>query len=127
MFAPGTWYSRNRDYALAKAKKYREEHPEKVKEDQRLFYQNVRKARLAEGRRLWRLAHPKPPKMPTNFKASPRVKTVKTFLAKTPIPKNPKPKKVFPDISTLPDIPVAHPGAGIVDKKPGIFLDWNNL
>lgn len=128
----GTWYAKNRDYALAKAKKYREENPEKVKEQQRLFFQNVRKARIAEGRRLWLLANPKPPKMPKNFKAppklSPQVKTTKTFLSKTPIPKNPKKvKPVFPDLSTLPDTPVVHPGFGLVEKKPGIFLDWNNI
>jgi hypothetical protein len=124
----GTWYAKNRDYALAKAKKYREENPEKIKEQQRLFFQNVRKARIAEGRRLWLLANPKPPKMPKNFKAPPKIKTTKTFLSKTPIPKNPKKvKPVFPDLSTLPDTPVVHPGPGLVEKKPGIFLDWNNL
>lgn len=127
----GTWYSKNREYALAKAKKYREENIEKVREQQRLFFQNVRKARLAEGRRLWRLANPKPPKPPKPPKAPkppPQIKTTKTFLTKTPVPKNPKKvKPVFPDLSTLPDTPVAHPGAGIVIQQPGIFLDWNNL
>jgi len=124
----GTWYAKNREYALAKAKKYREENPEKVKEQQRLFFQNVRKAQLKEARRLWLLANPKPPKPPKAPKPPPRIKTTKTFLAKTPVPKNPKtPRKVFPDLSTLPDTPVVHPGSGLVEMKPGIFLDWNNL
>ena len=124
----GTWYAKNREYALAKAKKYREENIEKVKEQQRLFFQNVRKARIAEGRRLWLLANPKPVKPPKAPKPSKAIKTTKTFLAKTPVPKNPKkPKQVFPDLSTVPDTPVVHPSAGIVEMKPGIFLDWNNL
>ena len=38
-----------------------------------------------------------------------------------------KQKKVFPDISTIADIPVTHPSSGKIEIKEGVTIDWNNL
>jgi len=115
-----TYYELHREHCLALAKAYRDSHKEQIAKRQAEYYQKVNKARRALGRKLHRIEFPKPPK------PEPRIKTTKTFLAKEPVPKVPRVKKVFPDLSTVKDFTlVASPG--LVTKQPGVFLDWNNL
>lgn len=118
-----TYYELHREHCLAMAKAYRDSHREQIAKRQAEYYQKVNKARRALGRKLYNIEFPKPPKPP---KPEPRLKTTKTFLAKEPVPKVPRVKKVFPDLSTVRDFtPVASPG--LVMKQPGVFLDWHNL
>jgi hypothetical protein len=120
-----TYYERNRERALALAKLYRDTHVEKVREDQRQYYLNVTKPKKEKARRLHTIEFPKPPKPP---KPEPRIKTTKRFLAPAPVPKIPKVKKVYPDLSTIKDlIPKFRVTSGLVEAKPGMFLDWDNL
>ena len=118
-----TYYEIHRDHCLELARRYRATHIEEIRQRQREYYQKVLKYKRAFGKKLYNIEFPKPPK------PEPRIKTTKRFLAATPVPKNPraqKPKKVFPDLSTIKDFSVTPP-SGLVEKKPGIFIDWNNL
>ena len=91
-----------------------------IAQKQREYYYRVLKPQRMRDR-MWNNADkPKPePKRPA-------IKTTKRFLAKEPVQKNPrKPRVKHPDLSTIPDIPVASNGVAII--KTEVVIDWNKL
>jgi hypothetical protein len=106
-----TYYEKNKEKCKAQAKQYYKEHREQCLTYYRDYYERVLRKRRGAMRKV-----PPPPPVPKPPKPEPRIKTVKKYL---------EPKQVFPDLSTIKDFtPVS---SGLVEKKPGIVLDWNNL
>ena len=105
---------------IENAKRYRTLNPGKVKADQQSYYQRVLKPRRAFERKLRLIEEGKWPPKPKETKTRTR-----RFVGE--VKKTTKKIKQFPDISQIADIPVTPPSSGLVEQKPGIFLDWNNL
>jgi hypothetical protein len=115
-----TYYQKNRDKMIDNAKRYREAHPDIVRANQQRYFQTVLKPRRAFERKLRLIEEGKWPPKPKETKTRTR-----RFVGE--VKKTTKKIKQFPDISQIADIPVTPPSSGLVEQKPGVFLDWNNL
>ena len=112
-----TYYQQNRDKMIDNAKRYREANRDKVRANQSRYFQTVLKPRRAFERKLRLIEEGKWPPKPKEKK--------KRFVSE--VKKTTKKIKEFPDISQIADIPIIPPSSGLVEQKPGVFIDWNNL
>ncbi len=106
-----SYYERNKERCKENSRRYAAEHAEYVREYRQKYFQEVTKLKRHIHGRV----------------RAPSQKQVKKprFIGK--VQKVTKQTKLFPDISTIADIYVAPPSSGLIDIKPGVFIDWNNL
>jgi len=119
-----TYYQKNREQMIANALRYRTLYPERVKANQQSYYQRVLKARRAFERKLRQIEEDRYPPKPKEPKPE-KPKRTKRFVGE--VKKVTKQLKAFPDISTVAEVCVPAPSSGLVEMKPGVTLDWNNL
>jgi len=121
------YYWEHREHCQENSRRYAEAHREKQKAYAREYYQKVLKQRRRIDRMYAAAETYKPAKSP---KPASNITTVKRFLAKEPVAKNPrKPRasKKHPDLSTLTDLHVPAPSNGVAIIKTEVVIDWNNL